>query len=470
MTAEDAVQLDQAFLDRVALGMPRTIARLARLVRIPSVSWDAFDRAHVRDSAELTAQFLTETGLFESVQIHQYDIAEGCPGQPGVIAHRPANPGYPTVTLYAHHDVQPPGDPQLWDTPAYEPTIIGDRMYGRGASDDKAGVMLHIAALEALRDVLEAEGLPLGIGISVFIEGEEERGSDTFSQFLEQHGEVLGGDYIIVADSSNVTTDVPGLSVALRGNVVFNVSIRTLEHASHSGMFGGAVPDAFMAATKLLATLWNEDGSVAVAGLAEHEAATPAVDADDVIRDAGVIGGALIGNGDINSRIWYKPSITVTGIDAPNVANASNTLLPEVRVRISARIAPGADGEREAALIVDHLKANAPFGSQLTVEGLSIGKPVLVDAQSDGVQRMLAAMSRAWPHPAEQIGIGGSIPFISDFKEQFPRAQVLVTGVEDPNTRAHSPNESQHLGSLQCAIGAEVLFLADLITAAERAE
>lgn len=460
--------LNDALLDRVALGMPSTIDRLAALVRIPSVSWDAFDRQHVAASAQMTKTLLEETGLFESVSVHEYVDADGKPGQPGVIAHRPAQPGFPTVMLYAHHDVQPPGDDALWQTPPYEPTVIGDRLYGRGASDDKAGVILHVAALEALRDVFESEQVPFGLGISVFIEGEEEWGSPTFPNFLDEHGDKLGSDYIVVADSSNVSVDVPGLTVALRGNVSFNLSIRTLAHASHSGMYGGAVPDAFMAASKLLATLWHEDGSVAVRGLSVHEAAAIAADPQQVVRDAGVLGGELIGRGDINARLWYQPAITVTGIDAPDIANASNTLLPEVRVRISARIAPGADGEAEAQAIIEHLQANAPFGAQLTVDDLDIGKPVLVDTAADGAQRMLRAMAAAWPNEAELIGIGGSIPFISDLVERFPQAQVLVTGVEDPATRAHSPNESQHIGSLQCAIAAQAIFLADLATAVNK--
>lgn len=452
-------------LDRVALGMPATVSRLANHVRIPSVSWDQFDRDHVRASAEFTRELLENTELFESVTVHEYEIPAGGQGQPGVIAHRPPQPGYPTVMLYAHHDVQPPGDPSLWETPAYEPTVIGDRLYGRGASDDKAGVILHVAALEALRDVLAAHELPFGLGISMFIEGEEEWGSETFPVFLSEHADVLDSDYIIVADSSNVATDIPGLTVALRGNVAFNLTIRTLSHASHSGMFGGAAPDAFMAATKLLATLWDDEGAVAVAGMTSHDAETAALDPEELVRDVGILGGAPIGRGDLNSRMWYQPAITVTGIDAPNVANASNTLVPEVRVRISARIAPGADGEAEAKRIIEHLKAHAPFGAELTVGELTIGKPVLVDTEADGVQRMLAAMATAWPNPAQQIGIGGSIPFIADLTERFPQAQVLVTGVEDPATRAHSPNESQHLGSLQCAIGAEALFLTDLMLA-----
>jgi acetylornithine deacetylase/succinyl-diaminopimelate desuccinylase-like protein len=464
MSKIDPAELAEQLRDRVQLGMPHTIDRLARLVRIPSVSWDAFDPAHVAESAERVRELFEGTGLFDEVSVHQYEISEGVLGQPGVIARRPAAEGWPTVLLYAHHDVQPQGSDDKWDTPPFEPTLIGDRLYGRGASDDKAGVLLHVAALEAIRDIWEAAGEQLGLGISVFIEGEEENGSGSFSKFLDAHRDALGSDYIIVADSDNASVDVPALTVALRGNVTFNLTVRTLRHASHSGMFGGAAPDAMLATVRLLNTLWNDDGSVAVAGLESHDAPVPEHDEAKLIEEAGVIGGELLGSGPVLARTWYQPAITVTGIDAPDVANASNTLIPEVRVRVSARIAPGTDADAAAEAILDHLRANTPFGAELEFDSLGTGRPFLVDVDGDGVERMRTAMTEAWGAKPQLSGIGGSIPFIADLVDRFPHSQILVTGVEDPATRAHSPNESQHLGVLHRAILAEAWFLADLAT------
>ena len=465
MTAEpsprpdDLTELDRELLDRVDLGMPSTVARLADLVRIPSVSWDAFDREPVERSAEAVRALLEGTGLFERVEVRAHADAQGRLGQPGVIAHRPAEPGAPTVLLYAHHDVQPPGDEALWRTPVYEPTVVGERLYGRGASDDKAGVLVHLAALEAVRDVVEANDLALPIGLSVFIEGEEENGSRSFGRFLAEHRDALAADFIVVADSDNPSTSTPGLTVALRGNVAFNLTVRTLENAWHSGMLGGLVPDAMLAAVRLLDTLWDEDGAVAVEGLCSHDAPVPEADEARLVREAGVVGGRLIGRGAHRARTWYQPAITVTGIDAPDVANASNTLLPEVRVRISARVAPGQSGREFADALLAHLHAHAPFGAQLEVDDLDIGEAFLVDVGGDGVAAMRAAMRDAWGAEPELTGIGGSIPFIAELAAQFPEAQILVTGVEDPDTRAHSPNESQHLGVLRRAIGAEALLL-----------
>lgn len=460
-------QFTAQLCDRIDLGMPSTIDRLSQLVRIPSVSWDAFDREPVRRSAEFVRDQLEATGLFDSVATHEYEDELGRPGQPGIIATRPAAPGAPTVLLYAHHDVQPPGDEADWNSPVYEPTVRGERLYGRGTSDDKAGVMLHVAALEALRDICEANQRQLPLGISVFIEGEEENGSRSFSRFLDEHREALGSDYIIVADSDNPSVDVPGLTVALRGNVTFALTVRTLAGAWHSGMFGGVAPDAMLATVRLLNTLWDDDGAVAVAGLTSHDAPVPECDADQLAEKIGVLGGKLIGSGPVRARTWYQPAITITGIDAPDVANASNTLLPEVRVRISTRVAPGQPADEAAEALMQHLRANAPFGAELSFDDVDAGEPFLVDTQADGVAKMLKAMRAAWGTEPQLTGIGGSIPFIAELVDRFPQAQILVTGVEDPETRAHSPNESQHLGVLRKAIKAEALFLAQLLDASE---
>lgn len=452
--------LDLAIRDRVELGMPHAIARLADLVRIPSVSWDAFDPANVRASAEAVRGLLEGTGLFERVEIHQHEDEEGRLGQPGVIAVRPAAPGYPTVTLYAHHDVQPEGSAELWTTPAYEPTVVGDRLYGRGASDDKAGVIAHIAALEALRDVLDGD---LRVGVSVFVEGEEENGSRSFAPFLAAHRDDLRGDVIIVADSDNPSVDRPGLTVALRGNVTFDLTVRTMAHAWHSGMFGGAVPDAMLATIRLLDTLWAEDGSVAVEGLRVHDAEVEPRDEAAFAEEAELLEGvSLIGSGPVDARLWYSPAVTVTGIDAPSVANASNTLSPEITVHVSCRIAPGQDPDEAFAAIEGHLRERAPFGAHLEFANVDKGAAFLVDGSGPAFGLMLESMRDGWGAEPATTGIGGSIPFISDFVREFPEAEILVTGVEDPQTMAHSPNESQHLGVLRRAIAAEAIFLARL--------
>ncbi|HSC73164.1 MAG TPA: M20/M25/M40 family metallo-hydrolase, partial [Gaiellaceae bacterium] len=421
----------EAVRDAALAGIPTALADLGALVRIPSVAFPGFDSAPVRRSAEAVAALAEATGLFDSVRIADAAIpGTDERGMPAVLATRAARNGRPTILLYAHHDVQPVGDESLWESPPFEPTVREGRLYGRGAADDKAGVMAHIGALRALREVV---GDDLDLGVALFIEGEEEAGSRSFAQFLSDNADALRADVIVVADSGNWDARTPALTVSLRGNTRFTLRVRTLDHASHSGMFGGAVPDAMMATVKLLSTLWDADGSVAVAGLTERDAPTPDYSEATLRDEAGLPAGVSpIGDGTILSRIWNKPSITVTGIDAPSVVNASNTLTPEVVVVVSARVAPGQEAKDAYAAIEAHLRAHAPFGAQLTFTDQDYGNPFLVDTSGWAVADARDALADGYGVDAVDLGVGGSIPFIADLVREFPGAQILVTGVEDP--------------------------------------
>lgn len=450
---------DAAVLEAVATGISSALSDLGSLVRIPGMAWPAFDQAQLERSADAVATLARGTGVFDEVRVLRADIpGTDEQGQPAVLATRAARNGKPTILLYAHHDVQPPGDDALWETPPFEPTVRDGRLYGRGAADDKAGIMAHIGAIRAVADVL---GDDLDLGIAMFVEGEEEYGSRSFAQFLSDNKDALRADAIVVADSGNWDSVTPGLTVSLRGNARFTLKVRTLDHASHSGMFGGAVPDAMMATVRLLATLWNEDGSVAVDGMTARDAETPEYTEETLRDEAGLLPGTTpIGDGTILSRIWNKPSITVIGIDATSVAAASNTLLPEVTVVISARVAPGQSGQDAYEALERHLRAHAPFGAELTFSDVDLGNPFLVDTSGWAVALTREAMRDGYGVPPVDLGVGGSIPFIADLVREFPQAQILVTGVEDPHSRAHSPNESLHLDTFRHAVATEALLLA----------
>lgn len=457
---EDLLRSDSV-RDAATSGVPAALADLGTLVRIPSIAFPGFDRAQVQRSAEAVKVLADDLGIFDSVTIADAAIpGTDERGMPAVLASRAARNGKPTILLYAHHDVQPVGDEALWETPPFEPTVRDGRLYGRGAADDKAGVMVHIGALCALREAL---GDDFDLGVALFIEGEEEAGSRSFAQFLSDHADALRADVIVVADSGNWDQKTPALTVSLRGNTRFTLKVRTLEHASHSGMFGGAVPDAMMATVRLLDTLWDADGAVAVEGLTTRDAPTPDYSEETLRDEAGLPAGVTpVGHGPILSRIWNQPSITVTGIDAPSVLNASNTLSPEISVVISARIAPGqASGDAYAA-IERHLRAHAPFGAELEFADVDTGDGFLVDTSGWAVAAVREAFDEGYGVAPVDIGVGGSIPFIADLVRTFPSAQILVTGVEDPHARAHSPNESLHLETFRNALVSEALLLEKL--------
>lgn len=451
----------QAVRDAAAAGIPSALADLGALVRIPSVAFPGFDPAEVRRSAEAVAALAEGLGIFDTVTIRDAAIPGTHErGMPAVLASRPARNGRPTILLYAHHDVQPVGDETLWHSPPFEPTVRDGRLFGRGAADDKAGVMAHIAALRALT---EAVGADFDLGVALFIEGEEEAGSRSFAQFLSDNADALRADVIVVADSGNWDARTPALTVSLRGNARFTMTVRTLEHASHSGMFGGAVPDAMMATVKLLSTLWDDDGAVAVAGLHERDAATPEYPEQTLRDEAGLPAGVSpVGRGALLGRIWNKASITVTGIDAPSVRNASNTLTPEVTVVVSARVAPGQTAREAFDAIEAHLHAHAPFGAQVEIRDVDLGDGFLVDTSGWAVDTAREALREGYGVEPVDLGVGGSIPFIADLVREFPGAQILVTGVEDPHAKAHSPNESLHLDTFRHAVMAEALLLEKL--------
>jgi cysteinylglycine-S-conjugate dipeptidase len=437
----------RAAVDRV---LPSVRQDLERLVRIRSVSADPGAAAEVQASADAVAD------LARGVGAAHVDVLSAEDGAPAVVARWPAPASTPTVLLYAHHDVQPTGEPADWTSPPFEPTERAGRLYGRGAADDKAGVMAHLAALRAF------DGRP-PVGVTLLVEGEEEIGSPTFPAFLRAYRNLLAADVIVVADSVNWTVQTPSLATSLRGLVDCVVEVRVLDHAVHSGMFGGPVVDALTALCRLLATLHDENGDVAVAGLVRGKAAEVDYPERRYRSEAAVLDGVqLSGSGSISDRMWTRPAISVVALDATRVADAANVLVPVARAKVSLRIAPGEHPRTALDALADHLRGHAEHGARVTVTDGSLGPPCELDTTKPAYGVARDAFVDAFGRPPVETGLGGTISFIAEFATSYPDAAVLVTGVEDPDSRAHGFDESLHLGQFAKVCLAETLLLEKL--------
>lgn len=422
----------------VAADMPRLQELLSTLIRMESVSADGYDPAGVRGAAEAIVDILAEAG-FESPQ-----LLESSAGHPAVFAELPGPDGAPTVLLYAHYDVQPPGPMAEWETGPFDPVERDGRLYGRGASDDKAGIVMHLGAIAA-----HADALP--VGVQLFLEGEEEAGSEGLVEILEKNSSKLHPDVIVIGDGGNWDVSTPAFISSLRGVVGVKIELRTLDSAVHSGQYGGVVPDALIALSRLLATLHDDDGVVAVPGLVSDEIEGALDLPEAMVRDqSGAVPGLeLIGEGSLPSRLWTRPAVSVLAIDAPPVSEAINQLVPVARAKVSMRIPPGQDAAAALDALKAHLEANVPWGAQMSIYYEESGEATMLGSDNFAVKIWREAFEEAFGNEAVEVGAGGSIPFIATFAELFPDAPILVVGASDPTSAYHAPNESQDLGALE---------------------
>jgi acetylornithine deacetylase/succinyl-diaminopimelate desuccinylase-like protein len=442
----NAKELAEELRPKVRAAMPDVRAGLERLARVPSMSAAGYDAAPVTQTAKLTAELFTAAGVHARV-------IEKDGAHPAVVGRIAGPQGSPTVLLYAHHDVQPPGPRDRWKTDPFAPTERDGRLYGRGVADDKAGIAAHLAALRAYG------GKP-PCGVALFIEGEEESGSAHLMDFLKAEKDTLVCDAVIIADSANWRIGQPAITTTLRGNALVTVEVRVSDHAVHSGGFGGAVPDALMAMSRLLASLHDDLGRVAVAGLKTGDADPLDLKEDELRRWVGTRPSVqLIGDGSITSRLWRKPTVSIIGLDATPVKESSNTLWPVATAQLSMRVPPGQDAKAAQDALVKHLESHAPWGAELKIKRGSTGEAFTGTTSGPAYAALKDALGAAWGRPAIDIGQGGSIPFLFDFARTFPGAALLVTGVEDPESNAHSENESLHLGEFENVCVAEATFL-----------
>ena len=417
---------------RVESDWNRIVKVLSEKVALQSISANGITAEHMRRSAQFVADELRLVGV--DAKVVQASNADGTPGAWEVIGSHIVNPDAPTVLLYAHHDVQPVPDP----------------------ADDGGGIAIHSGALKAL-------GNDLKVNIKVFIEGEEEMGSPSFIPFIEAHKDEFAADVIIVADSGNWSADIPSLTTSLRGNTCVDVTVKGLEHPVHSGQYGGPIFDSNTLAALLIASMYDENGDLAVPGVAAEEpigGLQRDLDETTVREDSGVVSSyEFAGTGSLASRLWTKPSVTVIGFDAHPVEGSFNVISPETRFRLSLRTAPTQRPEEAQEALAAFLESHAPFGAKVTVERGENGMGWAMDPTAIATKDALEAMTEAFGVEPINKGEGGSIPFIPELQRIFPSAQVLVTGPEDPKANAHSPNESISLPGLKNNVITEALLL-----------
>jgi cysteinylglycine-S-conjugate dipeptidase len=422
---------------------------LSDLSRIPSVSATGFPKEEVRRSAEATAEVLRRAGV-DNVRVLEI------PGvHPYVYGEWLKRPGAPTILLYGHHDVQPPGRSEKWLSPPFEPTERDGRLYGRGTADDKGGVMVHVAAVASY---LQAAG-SLPCNVKFIIEGEEEIGSENLGRCLTEYRDLMAADYIVLSDTENFATGVPALTYQLRGICQVDVEVTCLKQPVHSGLWGGPIPDAVQILCRLVASLTRDDGSLDVPGLYK-KVATPGARQLGRIRalpfhearykkEAGMLPGVRLGGErrfSVYERLWTRPALAVIAFEARPFQGSSNQVIEAARARLSLRTVPGMDAREAGRLLARRLTTRPPQGARVTARLTSAAPWWTTDPEGPAFEAARRALKAGFGREAAMIGCGGSIGFVGPFARVLGGVPCLLMGVQDPATKAHSENESLHLG------------------------
>jgi len=436
-----------ALRERVNRLMPQARDDLARMVSFKSV-YDPRSQPpqDCDDMVDFTVGLFSEVGL----QVQAFETSDG---SKAVCGHAPGPPGAPTVLLYFHHDVQPPLDDDAWLSPVWEMTERDGRWYGRGTADCKGNIVTHLTALRALDGELP-------VSVKIVGEGSEELGDGGLEDFVPRHADLLRADVILICDTGNAAVGIPTLTTTLRGVVEVTVTVRSLSTAMHSGMFGGAAPDALAALISMLATMRDEQGNTTIRGLANAQVWPGAPYPSEQFRtDANVLDGVdLLGDG-VADMIWARPAVTVLGIDCPPVDGASAVIQPEARALVSLRVPPGMDAKASQDALIAHLAAVAPWHVHVEFAPGFAGQPFAGGVDTPAFAAMTEAMTEVYGRDVTHYGSGGSIPLCNVFQETFPDAAIMLLGVEEPQCLIHAPNESVDPSEIANMALVEALFL-----------
>jgi acetylornithine deacetylase/succinyl-diaminopimelate desuccinylase-like protein len=428
--------------------MPQARSDLADLVAFKSV---ADSEQFPREECEGAAQYVIDA--FAALGFRDLAAHPTPDGSKAVIGHKLGPEGAPTVLLYCHYDVQPPLGEEAWETPVWELTERDGRWYGRGAADCKGNIVMHLTALRALEE--------LPCTVKLVAEGSEEQGTGGLEAFVPEHADLLKADAILVCDAGNVAVGVPTLTTTLRGMANVWVTVHTLKSAVHSGMFGGAAPDALAALITMLATLRDEQGNTTIRGLASDQGWTGAAYPPERFReDAGVLDGVeLLGDGSVADMLWARPAVTVLGIDCPPVVGSASAVQASARARINLRVPPGMEAKRAQDALIEHLRSVAPWNVQIEFSREADGQPFVGSTDGRAATALEDALQEAYGREVVTEGQGGSIPLCNVLQETYPDAEIMLMGVEEPLCLIHSPNESVDPNEIEKMALAEALFL-----------
>ena len=436
---------------RAAAAMPELLTQLEHLVAIPSVAFPGHPGGPVHQMAVETLE------LFRDVGFGNARFMDVPTGYPPIYAELPGPPDSPVVLLYAHYDVQPAPADQGWTSDPWTATRKSDgRIYGRGAADDKGGLVVHLGTLRVF------DGNP-PCTVKLVLEGMEETESN-LEAFVEANPDLFSCDVFVVCDMGNLRVGEPVLTTTLRGDVACVLTVSTLEHALHSGVFGGPAPDAMMAMARILASLHDEDGNVAVPGVTRTRWEGSDLSEDDFRAGADLLDGVrLAGTGPVSQRLWASPSISAIGLDMSDVAGSSNVLIPQVRAKISMRIVPGSDPGAELDALVAHLQAAAPWGAKVSVERTKEAPGFACASDGPGYGAARAALTAAYGVAPGEAGSGGSIPLLHTLQKAAPGAEFVLWGPEDVvGARIHSSDESVDPAEIERMIVAQAVLMQQL--------
>lgn len=458
MTKQQALDyVEQNFLDEVE--------NLKKLACIPSISLEGFDPQQLHLSAQATAEILRQSGL-EHVEI--LDLGHGA--HPYIYADWLHKPGKPTLLLYAHHDVQPVGREEKWDTPPFEPTEKNGRLYGRGTADDKAGIIIHSATVASFLKTCSE----LPVNVKVLIEGEEETGSQNLGKFVATYKDKLKSDVMILTDCANIDSGIPSITTLVRGLVSVSIEIQTLEHPVHSGLWGGILPDPNIAMAQILSSLCDMQGNILIPGimddvlsLTEHEKQQyETLKMELLSRQATGLLKELsftVPESEFAARLWRLPHFSVNVLQSGLRKLASNIVQDSAWALISIRIVPNMKPDEILNKLKQHIERVCPKNVKLIMQADEPGNWWYLKNTNDSVYQIAAkALEKGYGHPTQFVGCGGSIPFVQPLSDALGQIPAILVGVEDPYTNAHAENESLLLSDFKKSILGQIHMMSDL--------